>query len=80
MKDILSVFNNQKEYFCTGNTLNIKFRIDNLKKLKNIIKNNEDKILEALNKDLGKSKFEAYATELGIVYEEIAPIKGAITN
>ena len=71
MKDILSVFNNQKEYFCTGNTLNIKFRIDNLKKLKNIIKNNEDRILEALNKDLGKSKFEAYATELGIVYEEI---------
>ena len=45
MKDILSVFNNQKEYFCTGNTLNIKFRIDNLKKLKNIIKNNEDRIL-----------------------------------
>ena len=24
MKDILSVFNNQKEYFCTGAVFNIK--------------------------------------------------------
>ena len=42
-----------------------------MKKLKNIIKINEDKILEALKKDLGKSGFEAYATEIGIVYDDI---------
>ena len=42
-----------------------------LKKLKQVIKENEDKILDALKKDLGKSNFESYATEVGLVYEEI---------
>ena len=64
-------FNKQKEFFSSGKTKNIDFRIDNLKKLKNIIKKNEEKIIEALNKDLGKSAFESYATEIGIVYDEL---------
>ena len=64
-------FNKQKEFFSSGKTKNIDFRINNLKKLKNIIKKNEEKIIEALNKDLGKSAFESYATEIGIVYDEL---------
>ena len=71
MNDIKSVFNKQKEFFYLGKTNDINFRIDNLRKLKEVIKVNEDKILEALNKDLGKSNFESYATEIGIVYDEI---------
>ncbi|MGG7178856.1 aldehyde dehydrogenase [Clostridium paraputrificum] len=68
MKEILQ---SQKTYFKGNSTLSIDFRINNLRKLKRILKENEDEILEALNKDLGKSHFEGYATELGIVYEEI---------
>ena len=71
MNDIKSVFNKQKEFFYLGKTNDINFRIDNLRKLKEVIKVNENKILEALNKDLGKSNFESYATEIGIVYDEI---------
>lgn len=71
MEAINIVFNNQKEFFYTNKTKNIDYRINTLKKLKSIIKENEDKILDALNKDLNKSKFEAYATEIGMVYEEI---------
>ncbi|MBQ6820378.1 MAG: aldehyde dehydrogenase [Clostridium sp.] len=71
MNNILNIFNNQKEFFNSNNTLDINFRINNLKKLKNIIKNNENLIIDALNKDLYKSSFEAYATEIGLVYEEI---------
>ena len=71
MKDIKSVFNRQKEFFNSGKTNDINFRIDTLKKLKQVIRVNEDKILEALKKDLGKSNFEGYATEVGIVYDEI---------
>ena len=66
MNDIKSVFNKQKEFFYLGKTNDINFR-----KLKEVIKVNENKILEALNKDLGKSNFESYATEIGIVYDEI---------
>ncbi|MFW5914008.1 MAG: aldehyde dehydrogenase family protein [Bacillota bacterium] len=36
-----------------------------LETLKSLIVNNERAILEALQKDLGKSEFEAYATEVG---------------
>lgn len=71
MNDINFIFKIQKDFYKKGETKDINFRIDNLKKLKRIIKLNENKILEALNKDLGKSNFESYATEIGIVYEEI---------
>ena len=42
-----------------------------LKALKKALKDREEEILKALSMDLGKSAFEGYATELGIVYEEI---------
>ena len=71
MSDIKSVFNKQKEFFYLGKTNDINFRIDNLKRLKQVIKKNEDKILDALKKDLGKSNFESYATVVGLVYDEI---------
>lgn len=71
MESINIIFNKQKEFFYTNKTKDIHYRINTLKKLKSIIKDNEDEILNALNKDLNKSKFEAYATEIGMVYEEI---------
>lgn len=71
MGNLKKVFLDQKEFFKTGKTKNIDFRIDALKKLKKAIKENEEDFLIALNKDLGKSKFEGYATEIGIVYDEI---------
>lgn len=71
MSDIKSIFEKQKIFYNSGKTKDINFRIDNLKKLKSIIKDNEENILHALNKDLGKSNFESYATEIGIIYEEI---------
>lgn len=71
MEIINTIFNKQKTFFNSNTTKDINYRVNNLKKLKSIIKENEDKILDALNKDLNKSKFEAYATEIGMVYEEI---------
>lgn len=43
-----------------------------LLRLKATIKKHEGELLTALNKDLGKSTQEAYMSELGLVYEEIA--------
>lgn len=61
----------QKEYFNSGVTLDIKFRIGMLKKLYNAIKINKEKILNALTLDLGKSDFEGYMCEVGLVLSEI---------
>lgn len=66
-----SLLMEQNKFFRSGKTLPLKFRIEKLRKLKEIIQKNEDKILKALHDDSKKPKFEAYMTELAIVYNEI---------
>lgn len=61
----------QKEFFATGKTKGLSFRLEQLRKLKKGIKDYESKILETLRQDLNKSELDAYLTEIGIVYEEI---------
>jgi aldehyde dehydrogenase (NAD+) len=61
----------QKKFFFTNQTKHTDFRISQLKKLKTILKENENLIYEAVYKDLGKSKFEVYASELSLIYHEI---------
>ena len=63
--------NKQREFFYEGNTLDYKFRVEALTKLKKGIKKYEKEIIEALKRDLGKSEFEAYTNEIGILYVEI---------
>lgn len=71
MIEIEKVFQKQKEFYNAGKTKNIDFRINNLKKLKAVIKDNENEIIDALKRDLGKSPFESYVTEIGMVYDEL---------
>lgn len=61
----------QRAYFSAGKTKDISFRINALKRLKTVIKENENDILSALKKDLNKAPFEAYATEIGFIYNEL---------
>jgi len=68
---IVQAVKSQYKYFGSGATLTYKFRLDSLKKLKIAIQKYEEKISEALKKDLGKHEFEAYGTEISIVYTEI---------
>lgn len=63
--------NNQKKYFRTGESRNVSFRIDQLKKLKSFIFKFQEKILDALQKDLRKPKFEAYSGEIKFVLKDI---------
>lgn len=66
------LFESQKQYYQTNETKSIELRIHYLKLLKKAIKENEALIVAALEHDLGKCSFEAYATEIGIVYDEIS--------
>ncbi len=69
--EIESTLVRQKEFFQSGATLDIGFRKKQLIALKKAIVNNMSQIYEALYKDLQKSEFEAYSTEIGFVLEEI---------
>ena len=71
MNEILNIFNKQKEFFYSNESKDIDFRVNSLKKLKTIIQENENLIMDALYKDLKKSNFEAFATEIGLLYEEL---------
>ena len=51
--------------------MNLLYRKQKLQDLRVAIKKYEDEIFRALKKDLNKSAFEAYETEVGIVLEEI---------
>ena len=71
ISNIKNIIDKQRDYFETNATRDIDFRITQLKKFKKAIQENENNIYEALNADFKKSKFETFATEIGIVYEEI---------
>ncbi len=68
---IIETVNKQYAYFESNATLSYKARKTNLKRLKQAIQTYENRIAEALKADLGKSAFEAYATETSLVYSEI---------
>ena len=61
----------QKVYFSTGQTKDVDFRLDKLRKLKHVILQNKEQIEQALWKDLHKSPEEVLLTEISIVIGEI---------
>ena len=62
----------QRAYFQTGKTLPVSFRKAMLRKLYQAIRAREQEITEALKKDLGKSDFEGFMCETGLVLTEIS--------
>lgn len=70
-RSIERTFELKREYFDDGNTKSYDFRIHKLQILENVIKKYESEIMNSLYKDLHKSDFEAFTSEIGFVYEEI---------
>ena len=69
--DIPKIVNQQKSFFNSNSTKEVTLRIDTLKKLKLILKENEEKLYTAIYTDFKKSKFETYLTELSLIYNEM---------
>lgn len=67
-----NILEKQRTFFAVGNTLDVDLRLSKLKLLKDTIKQYEGEICSALNQDLGKSEFESFMCEIGLVYEEIS--------
>ena len=70
-EQINQLLDKQRQYFYSGATLNLDFRISALKRLRASIQKHEHQIHAALKKDLGKSNFESYMCETGLVLSEI---------
>ena len=70
-EQITQLLEKQRQYFYSGATLNLDFRISALKRLRASIRKHEAQIHAALRKDLGKSNFESYMCETGLVLSEI---------
>jgi len=61
----------QRDFFNTNATKETSFRIARLKELKKLLKDNEEKLNEAIYNDFGKSAFDTYSSELALLYIEI---------
>ena len=70
-EDIHQVVEKQKAYFLKGETLSVKFRKAQLKRLKDAILKNQNKLIDALHEDLGRCDVEAYLCDIGAVVMEI---------
>ena len=70
-KSAQSLVEAQRTFFNSGATRPIAFRRAMLKKLKSAILSREKDILDAVHRDLGKSDFEAFTTEIVLVLREI---------
>ena len=72
MVQIDNIYEFQRSYFNTQVTKPVSFRLEALHRLKDAIKIYEREICDALKADLNKSEFDSFATEIGIVLEEIS--------
>jgi aldehyde dehydrogenase (NAD+) len=68
---VVKIINEHKKFFDTGKTKNVDFRIEQLYKLRKAITDNEELIITALHQDLHKSRYEAFTTEIGLLYTSI---------
>lgn len=70
--EIKDLIKQQQTFFNSNSTKNVSFRIEQLKKLENLLRANENLLYQAIYEDFGKSEFETYVTELSLLYHEIS--------
>jgi len=71
-EEIKNLLEKQRKYYKSGATIPVDFRIEQLKKLYQTVKKYETEINDALTSDLGKSHFEGFMCESGLVLSEIS--------
>lgn len=71
-QEIQHLLDRQRAYYRSGATLPVAFRKAQLKKLYAAIQKHQEDIHRALKQDLGKSSYEAFMCESGLVLTEIS--------
>ena len=72
---IEKIVERQRKFFSTDRTKELRFRLEALNRLEMSIKEHEEDINAALKKDLNKSTFESYMTEVGMTLAELSYVK-----
>lgn len=71
-QEIQALLEKQRVYYRSGATIPVKFRVDQLRKLYETVKKHQNEINDALKSDLGKSHYEGFMCESGLVLTEIS--------
>ena len=71
-EEIQRLLEDQREFYRSGVTIPVSFRIEQLKTLYAAVKKYEVEIEAALKADLGKSNYESFMCEVGLVLSEIS--------
>ncbi len=71
-QEIQGLLEKQRSYYQSGATIPVAFRVSQLKKLYAAVKKYENEIGDALTADLGKSQYEGFMCEIGLVLSEIS--------
>ncbi len=71
-QEILCILEKQRAYYRSGITMPVTFRLEQLKKLYAAVEKYEMEIAQALTADLGKSHYESFMCEIGMVRTEIS--------
>jgi aldehyde dehydrogenase (NAD+) len=69
--EINKIISKQTDFFASNKTLNLDFRLQQLKKLYKALEDFEEQIFKALHDDFRKSAFETYGTEIALIQKEI---------
>ena len=69
---IEEILKRQRAYFHTGATLPVSFRVEMLRRLYEAVQTHEAEIADALKADLGKSDYEGFMCETGLVLSELS--------
>ena len=71
-EQITRLLDAQRAFYRTGKTVDVRFRIEQLKKLYSAVKQYQTEINDALKTDLGKSHYEGFMCESGLAMTEIS--------
>ncbi len=63
---LTNLIENHRAFFASGKTRDVSFRIEQLKTLRRMIKENEQEFFRALKQDLGRNDFESYGGDTEI--------------
>lgn len=74
-EQIQAVVEKQRDFFATGATLTVSFRLNALDKLRTSMESHKDEVMAAIKKDLGKGEQEAYMCEYGLSLSELSYMK-----
>lgn len=71
-QEIKQTVTKQRQFFYSGATQNVEYRLQALRRLQSCIVKYEQEINAALKADLGKSSFEGYMCETGLALTELS--------